>query len=132
MAVIVGTTLAGYLLQKRLGQWGYQHREEEAAYGEKMSYIRSIATDRTYAKDIRLFGLQGWLQDVWQSTLRLYEGFLKKRESRYLLASGGELVLTLLRNGVAYAYLLHLVLTQGLLASQFLLYFSVAAGLASG
>ncbi len=128
MVVIVGTTLAGYLLQKRLGQWGYQHREEEAAYGEKMSYIRSIATDRTYAKDIRLFGLQGWLQDVWQSTLRLYEGFLKKRESRYLLASGGELVLTLLRNGVAYAYLLHLVLTQGLLASQFLLYFSVASG----
>lgn len=37
-------------------------------------------------------------------------------------------MLTLLRNGVAYAYLLHLVLTQGLLASQFLLYFSVASG----
>ena len=42
-----------------------------------------------------------------------------------------DLILTFARNGIAYAYLLHLVLSNGLSASEFLLYFSAVGGFAS-
>ncbi len=65
---------------------------------------------------------------MWTSILRLYQGFLRKRESVYIWADIADLLLTLLRNGAAYAYLLWLTLTQGLNASEFLLYFTAISG----
>ena len=128
MAIIILTTTIGYFVNKRIGEWGYHHREEEAAYTQKMAYIRRMATGREGAKDIRIFGLKEWLDDVWQSTFRLYQAFLAKRERVYLWTNVVDMVLTFLRNGVAYGYLIWMTLSEGMNASEFLLYFSAVSG----
>ena len=126
--VIIVTTAAGYLVNKRINEWGYRHREEESRYIKEMHYIREKATERFLAKDIRIFGLAGWVNDVWYKTLRLYQAFIRKRESMYIWTNVIDLLLSLLRNGIAYAYLLWLTLTSGMSASEFLLYFTAASG----
>lgn len=128
VCIAVLTTLLGYLVNKRISRWGYEHREEEGEYAKQLDYLHDVATKRSYAKDIRIFGLDTWINDVWTSILRLYQGFLRKRESVYIWADIADLLLTFLRNGAAYAYLLWLTLTQGLSASEFLLYFTAVSG----
>ncbi len=128
MVVVILTTAAGYFVNKRFNSWGWKHREEESAYNEKLSYITRTSTQREYAKDIRIFGLKDWLEDVWKHTLNLYRGFIARRERTYLWTNVVDLVLAFLRNGIAYAYLITLVLDQGMTASQFLLYFNTVSG----
>ncbi len=128
IAVVILTTTIGFFLSKRLNEWGYRHREEETAYIKEMDYICQTGTSRNYAKDIRIFGLRPWLTDVWGSAFHLYQSFLARREKVYIWTNIIDLLLTLLRNGIAYAYLLALTLRDGLPASKFLLYFTAVSG----
>ena len=126
--VVIATTAAGYFVSRKVNQFGYLHREEEAAYTAEMRYVKRTVTSRVFAKDIRIFGLKPWLMEVWQKSFRLYESFLRRREKHYFLTNLADFLLSLLRNGISYAYLLHLTLTEGLSASTFLLYFTAASG----
>ena len=125
---VIATTAAGYFVSRKVNQFGYLHREEEAAYTAEMRYVKRTVTSRAFAKDIRIFGLKPWLMEVWQKSFRLYESFLRRREKHYFLTNLADFLLSLLRNGISYAYLLHLTLTEGLSASTFLLYFTAASG----
>lgn len=128
IGVVIVTTVIGYFVNKRIYEWGYRHREEEAAYEKKSIYLENVAIGREYAKDIRIFGLKDWIDDIWNSTMRLFQAFLAKREKTYLWANVVDVVLSLLRNGIAYAYLIWLTLTEGMSASEFLLYFTAVSG----
>ena len=126
--VIAVTAAAGYFVDKKISGWGYRHREEAARPIKEMGYIRKTATSRPYAKDIRMFGLGPWINDVWRKSMSLFQAFLRRRESVYLWINLTDLLLTLIRSGVAYAYLLWLTLTGGMSAAEFLLYFTAASG----
>ena len=54
--------------------------------------------------------------------------FIVRREKAYIWANVVDVVMTLLRNGIAYAYLIWQTLEQGLPASTFLLYFTAVSG----
>ncbi len=126
--VVLATTIIGYFVNKRINEWGYRHREEEIQYNKKMNYAYHTSVDRAFAKDIRIFGLRTWVEDVWNSAYSLYRAFLEKREKIYLWTNVIDLVLAFVRNGIAYAYLIGLTLNQGLPVSQFLLYFNAVSG----
>ena len=128
LLVVLATTIIGFVVRQRINQWGYRHREEEASYLKKLNYITYDSPKRTLGKDIRIFGLRPWLQDMFDSTMRLYRDFAVRREKVYLWADVVDVVLSLLRNGVAYVYLIVLTLNAGLPASQFLLYFTAVGG----
>lgn len=63
--------------------------------------------------------------------MRLYEGFILRRERVQLLGNLVDVALSVARNGLAYWYLLNMALDQGLSASEFLLYFSAIGGFAN-
>ncbi len=127
IAVLV-TSIAGYLVNKRINEWGYRHREEQALYEKKMEYVGNKCEDIKLAKDVRLFGMRAWLEDLYQTNLRLFRAFLERREKVYLWANVVDAVLIFLRNGIAYFYLIKKAMAQGLPATEFLLYFSAASG----
>ena len=129
-ALVAATTAVNYFASKRINEWGYLHRSEELELTKKIEYANKTATSREFAKDIRMFGLRGWLEDLWGSTMRLYSAFCAKRERKYIWANIIDIVLTFLRNGIAYAFLIGITVKNGLPASQFLLYFAALSGFA--
>lgn len=124
----LATTVTGYFVTKRINGWGYRHREEEAEYSRRMNYISTKAEDYTIAKDIRIFGMRGWLEGMYASALGLYRAFRARGERVYIWANVIDTALSFLRNGIAYAYLIDLTLRSGLPASKFLLYFAAVGG----
>lgn len=129
-ALVAATTAVSYFASKRINEWGYLHRSEELELTKRIEYANKTATSREFAKDIRMFGLRGWLEDPWGSTMRLYSAFCAKRERKYIWANIIDIVLTFLRNGIAYAFLIGITVKNGLPASQFLLYFAALSGFA--
>lgn len=129
-ALVAATTAVSYFASKRINEWGYLHRSEELELTKRIEYADKIATSREFAKDIRMFGLRGWLEGLWGSTMRLYSAFCAKRERKYIWANIIDIVLTFLRNGIAYAFLIGITVKNGLPASQFLLYFAALSGFA--
>lgn len=128
MVVILLTALVGYFVNKKLTGYGYRHREEEGEISAKLWYQTDQARNYCAAKDIRIFGMKPWIQEITAKAMTVYTAFHRRANNIYIWGSILDLVLAFLRNGLAYAFLIHSVLTSGLSVSAFLLYFSAVNG----
>jgi len=128
IAVILTTTIIGFFINKHINGWGYRNRDEESEYSRRMNYVSHKASDYTLAKDIRIFGMKDWLCDMFDSGMRLYQSFIARGEKVYIWGNIVDVILSFARNGIAYFYLINLVLNDGLSASMFLLYFAAVGG----
>lgn len=126
--VTVVTAVLGYLVNYRANEWNYRHREEEEEICKHVLYVQDEAQDRYLVKDIRIFGMGEWLCGLHEKYMRLYLDFSRRRERRYLAADLTDLILGILRNGIAYFYLLYMVLDGRIGAAAFLLYFAAVGG----
>ena len=130
LLVILATTTVGYFINRYVSGYRYRHREEESDKINKLWYMQGRAKDWSAAKDIRIFGLRPWLEEIYGKTLAAYMAFQKKAQNAYIWSRIADIILTFLRNGIAYAYLIHLVLSGGLGVAEFLLFFSAVGGFA--
>lgn len=128
LIIILATTIIGYFVNNHLSGYGYRHREEETAHTEKMYYLADQARDYSAAKDIRIFGLRPWLEELAEKSMSAYLAFHKKAEGVYLWSKIFDLVLAFLRNGIAYVYLISLVIAGKLSVAEFLLFFTAVEG----
>lgn len=128
IVVVIATTIVGFFVSRYINAWGYRHREEEAEYDKKLRYLRNKSDSVVLAKDIRIFGLSGWLRSLYRSVLTMYEAFVDHRERVYAWSCVVDTVLQFVRNGIAYWYLIDLALGGSISASEFLLYLSAFSG----
>ncbi|MDO5401074.1 MAG: ABC transporter ATP-binding protein [Eubacteriales bacterium] len=131
IAVVLVSSVLGFFISRRINDWGYRHREERADISKSVTYAANHAMKRSYAKDIRIFGLGQWLRDIHESGQRMLGAFLRRRERVYVWATVVDTLVAVARNGIAYLYLIRLALDRGLPASQFLLYFAAVSGFSS-
>ncbi len=126
--VVLVTTVISYFISNRLNGYGYRYREEEAEYERHMDYISGRARDLSAAKDIRILGLRPWLEDLYGKAMDAYTAFHSKAQCVYSWAKIADLVMTFLRNAIVYAYLIGLVIQNGLDVAEFLLFFTAVGG----
>lgn len=124
IAVVITTCVIGFLVSRYTNNWMFTHREAEDVYYAKKRYIRDKAESVELAKDIRIFGLQNWLNDLLDNVHDVYLDFRLKVERKRLLADITEAALTVARNGIAYVYLINMALNEDLGVPDFLLYFT--------
>lgn len=126
LIVLTGiTTLFSFAFGKRLRQWEYDNRERKGKYLQQIYYLFRFSDNYQNIKDIRLFGLGQWLEDLFWSSMRLYQDFCHKACVKAILADSADVLLQLLRNGVAYYYLISMVIHGQVDVAGFLLYFQV-------
>lgn len=131
LILVMACSIIGFYFTKKAQDYAFERRKERQKLGNKVQYMNSLASSPDYAKDIRLFGLKDWLIELREKTLKLFYQFRGEVEQKVLLVDLLNVIFTLLRNGLAYAYLLHLVFHQGLTAGRFILYFSAFNNISS-
>lgn len=130
LAVLLATTIPGYFINRYISGWGYRHREEQREIERGINCVVNEAGKPEAAKDIRIFGMSAWFGDMYQSGMRMLRAFFRREAGIYLWSNVIDLIFTFLRNGIAYFYLIRMVLDGGMAASEFLLYFSMVGGFA--
>lgn len=128
LLVIAVTSVVSFFAAKRSARWEYAHREENEKYIAKLRDICNKSESIAIAKDIRIFGLEDWLRDIYSGVLNLDWGYICGHGKAHLFSDLVDVALTIARNAIAYVYLLGMVLRQGLSASEFLLYFTAVSG----
>ena len=129
--LVVLTAAADFFVSHYISEWEYRHRDEREQYDKELHYFLTQPRQIQLAKDIRVFGLVPWLRELREKSMKALSAFIARRERTYLWANVADVALTLLRNGIAYAYLIRQTLVHGWPASTFLLYFTAVSGAAS-
>ncbi len=129
LVTVLVTSALSFLAAQKANKWELAHREAFQSCYKETGYIIGLSRRNSIAKDIRIFGLAPWLRELNNKAIRLFESLHDRREWAQIWTDFVDVVLTLLRNGVAYGYLIAMALAQNLSASEFLLYFTAVSGL---
>lgn len=132
--VILGVTAATSLLSYFTTRWQPVYYEKNKKKWEKeerkQDYLAGFSDNFRAAKDIKLYGLEEWIERM----MRDYQAYLltweKKCSMRGLWASVLAGVMTVLQNGTAYLVLIGLLLEGRLTVGEFVFYFGIAGSVA--
>lgn len=127
MMVIIITCFVSFFVSRNISSWMYTHRDEEEKYYAQKVYFRSKAESPVIAKDIRIFGLQNWLEELLDKVHNVYLDFRFKVSARFLVGDLVDTVLMMARNGIAYVYLIRMVLAKEIDVAEFVLYFAAVS-----
>ena len=128
LIIILVTTLIGFFINNYLSEYKYKHKEELAEQDKRLGYINESSRSLKFAKDIRIFGLRTWLNELHDKSIAALQAFNNKVSGVYFWARVADLVLAFLRNALAYVYLIGLVINNKISVAEFLLYFSAVEG----
>ena len=123
LLIIILTCFISFFVSRYANNWHYANKIEGEKYYHKKRYIRDKAESIKLAKDVRIFNLKDWLNELLDLVHNQYLAFRLEGEKVDLLADIIEVVLTVIRNGIAYIYLINMTLNDGLSVSSFILYF---------
>ncbi len=125
---LVAVTICSCILNHKAIRFTEKHREEKVRYQQRTDYLATVSGDIKSAKDIRLYRMNEWLSDVYRKNVEGLNGWYRRYTKTVFGVAAGDSVLALVREIVAYVYLLYLVIAQDMSVADFVLYFGVIAG----
>ncbi len=130
--IILCTAIASYYANRRAQRYRHTSRDEKSRYLRQLNYLQRLVNwDWPAGKDIRIFGLRPWILELYEKALQIQENYNRRTSRAMLYARIFDLVFAFLRNGVAYAYLISMVLRGELAASEFILFFTTVSEFAN-
>lgn len=128
LAAVLLTAFIGYFVNYKVNEYAYNHREEEAAQDGRVYYAQEVSKSSSAAKDIRIFGLKPWINEVYTKALSALDAFYGRVENRYMFPRLLNVFLAVIRNAAAYAYLIYMAVNGQITIAEFLLYFTAIEG----
>ncbi len=99
-----------------------ERRPAESKLSRELDYLSSVMHDVVAGKDIRLYGMAGYLIQWYRRTAEKRRSLRKEIRGHYTKAQLCGIVLAVLRDGFLYGYLINEIVNGQLAADQFLLY----------
>ena len=123
--------LINYFTIRSIQKFQYSSKDETTLLDKKMWYIASNAENFKTAKDIRIFGLNEWLVNMFKSFAKerlSWSNKIAKREYAADIVNG---LIILVRDGLAYAVLIIMVCNGEITIDDFVLYFAAVGSFTS-
>lgn len=128
VAILVGTSLVSYFLNKLVAKWLVAHNNEKTHILINLNYIARVTGEYAYAKDIRLYNMSVWLEKLYIRNLAGYMQWMKRYTKKVFQTATLDSCLMLIGDGVTYAYLIFFVAQGRISAADFVLYLGVVTG----
>ncbi len=122
--IVIVTSLASHFVNLKTNKYNYDHREERDKAHNKMYYAQDRAYDYDSYKDFNIFGIKPWIEEMRKSAEIAVVALNTKSYNVHMWSPICNMVMTFMRNGAAYAYLIAKVVQSGMSASEFTLLFS--------
>jgi len=113
--------LVNWFCARLYRKWEYANRGKWADIERKLEYVQRMPSDFEAAKDIRIYGLAGWLRETYRGLARERLKWEKRQTWREFLSRIADLVVILLRDGAAYALLIRMTLAGEITVDGFVL-----------
>lgn len=126
--LIFATCVCQFFLLKLLNKKIRDNLESRAKFRTRFSYFYKMSKNTTAAKDIRLYGFQDYFIKALADSLYAIEKIISKYTHQAAAFDAVTALLNLVREAVAYAYLIYLVTKGTLTVSEFVFYFGIITG----
>ena len=125
---LIASTVIGYFISLQVTKWTAENNAERAEYHHKLGYIDSMAEDIKSAKDIRLYGMESWFRRIYNANIEKVAKWYKRYDKLVIKTVFMRSSISLLREGIAYGYLIYLTFTGKIDVGGFVLYFAAITG----
>lgn len=122
------SSLINYYIGNSVNKFEYKNKDNLAPVEKKLKYIRSKAGDFKAAKDLRLYNMSSWFQDMYDVFLRDRVNLQKQNIYRRYFGNFIDGILAFLRDGIAYGFLIYSVIYKDMSIGNFVLYFGAIGG----
>ncbi len=106
-------------------------KEEKARANRRQNYMAYGTKGMQEAKDIRIFSMGAMLRKITREVIAEVDLVERKVQRWQFLRTGITAILILVRDGLAYLYLIHRYLEVGMSIGDFALYFAAITGIGS-
>lgn len=129
-AVIGVTSVLAYITTSWQPKYFEKHKKEWEKEERKKNYLQGLSDDFYNAKDIKLYGMENWLDKM----MRDYQAYLlmwnKRCSLRGFFASVLAGLMSFIQNGVVYVVLIGMLLEGEISVGDFVFFFGLASGIA--
>ena len=129
--IVAAVSVLSYFTTRWQTTYREKHKHEWEKEVRKVTYLQDLSDNFPVAKDIKLYGMEGWLEKM----LRDYQAYVfmwnKRCSLRGAWASVLAAVMTLIQDGCAYIYLVVLLLDGSISVGDFVFYFSAIGSIAA-
>ena len=126
--LILITCICEFFLLKYLNKKQNETTDNYSKFVNKFEYFYKLSKNAEASKDIKLYGFSDYLIKTATELIYSIESINAKFTNQSASVSGVRALLNLLRELVAYAYLIYLVYRNRLSVSDFIFYFGIITG----
>ena len=128
--VIIVTSMISYVLTRWQNVYYEKNKHHWEKENRKKVYLHLLSRNFSVAKDIKLYGLENWLNKMMQDYQAYVLMWNKRCNLRGMLASILAGIMTFLQNGVAYIVLIGSLLEGEITVGEFVFYFGIVGSIA--
>lgn len=116
---------------KAYNKWEYTHRSKMTDLNQKLGHVEELPDDFSAAKDIRIYSMASWLRECYHDLSEQREKWDRATVKRSFLSRIADLIVILIRDGGAYALLIHMFYSGEIDIDEFVLYFAAISSFVS-
>ena len=128
--VVITVSILSYFTTLWQNKYYEKHKHLWEKESRKAGYLGGLSENLQVAKDIKLYGLEEWLNKMMSDYRAHIIMWNKRCRLRGLWASILAGLMTLIQNGVAYVVLIGMLLAGSLSAGDFVFYFGIVGSVA--
>ncbi len=128
LIIILATCVFDYFLSFKLTREDYAATDKLAPFYQRLSYFYRLANNVPSGKDVRIYGAKDWFLRSMAECLAAYVKLLGKVGHTAIRVSAGRAFLSLIRDLIAYVYLIYCVVSGEISVSDFIFYFGIING----
>ncbi len=129
--ILTVTPVVNLLSVKAYNKWEYAHRSRMTDLNQKLGHVEELPDDFAAAKDIRIYSMASWLRECYRDLSEQRAKWDRTTVKKSFLSRIADLVVILIRDGGAYALLIHMFYSGDINIDEFVLYFAAISSFAS-
>ena len=129
--ILTVAPIVNILSVKAYNKWEYAHRSKMTDLNQKLGHVEELPDDFAAAKDIRIYSMASWLRECYRDLSEQRAKWDRTTVKKSVLSRIADLIVTLIRDGGAYALLIHMFYNGEIGIDEFVLYFAAISSFAS-
>ena len=129
--ILTVAPIVNILSVKAYNKWEYAHRSKMTDLNQKLGHVEELPDDFAAAKDIRIYSMASWLRDCYRDLSEQRAKWDRITVKKSFFSRIADLIVILIRDGGAYALLIHMFYNGEIGIDEFVLYFAAISSFAS-
>lgn len=118
-------SIFSYIAMRQNNLWIHKNKDNWVVIERKLQYIIQKSGDYTIGKDTRMFHMETWLQTLFWHFFRERKHWYFRQEKRNVILGIFQILLTVMRDGIAFLFLINQVIQGKLSVGDFIFYFGL-------